>query len=215
MKALEKDRNRRYSTPGNFAEDIERYLQHEAIQARPPSKIYRLKKLSQRNRGAVVTAAVVALGALAERQSLCGKHCGPRMPRRPPRPRPWPRDRRRTKADCRHGGEDGQGQGRGARGGHQSRARICGRPDLRRRAARGASRRLGPQRHAAEGDRGGVAVRPEELPQPAADRGAIAADAGPVVLFPGGRGRQPSRKRRPALSSRGISAPITPTRSRA
>jgi eukaryotic-like serine/threonine-protein kinase len=65
MKALEKDRNRRYSTPGNFAEDIERYLQHEAIQARPPSKIYRLKKLAQRNRGAVVTAAVVALALLA------------------------------------------------------------------------------------------------------------------------------------------------------
>src|SRR5580700_10828347 len=63
MKALEKDRNRRYATPGNFAADIDRYLRHEAILARPPSNGYRLRKLVQRNRGAVLTAAVVA-GAL-------------------------------------------------------------------------------------------------------------------------------------------------------
>ena len=44
MKALEKDRNRRYATPGNFAEDIERYLRHEAILARPPSTGYRLQE---------------------------------------------------------------------------------------------------------------------------------------------------------------------------
>ncbi|HEV8071942.1 MAG TPA: serine/threonine-protein kinase [Planctomycetaceae bacterium] len=65
MKALEKDRNRRYSTPGNFAEDIERYLRDEAILARPPSRAYRLKKFAQRNRGAVLTAAVVASALLA------------------------------------------------------------------------------------------------------------------------------------------------------
>jgi serine/threonine protein kinase len=41
MKALEKDRNRRYSTPGNLAEDVERYLRREAILARPPSATYR------------------------------------------------------------------------------------------------------------------------------------------------------------------------------
>ncbi|HET6328755.1 MAG TPA: tetratricopeptide repeat protein, partial [Planctomycetaceae bacterium] len=63
MKALEKDRNRRYATPGNFAEDIDRYLRHEAILARPPSTRYRLQKLVRRNRGAVLTAAVV-VGAL-------------------------------------------------------------------------------------------------------------------------------------------------------
>jgi serine/threonine protein kinase/tetratricopeptide (TPR) repeat protein len=65
MKALEKDRDRRYGTPGNFAEDIERYLRHEAILARPPSNAYRLKKLAQRNRAAVLTAAVVAVALLA------------------------------------------------------------------------------------------------------------------------------------------------------
>jgi eukaryotic-like serine/threonine-protein kinase len=63
MKALEKDRNRRYDTPGSFAEDIDRYLRREAIQARPPSKIYRVRKFAQRNRGSVATGIgiVVAL----------------------------------------------------------------------------------------------------------------------------------------------------------
>jgi eukaryotic-like serine/threonine-protein kinase len=63
MKSLEKDRNRRYATPGDFAEDIDRYLRHEAILARPPSTGCRLQKLVRRNRGAVLTAAVV-VGAL-------------------------------------------------------------------------------------------------------------------------------------------------------
>jgi serine/threonine protein kinase len=44
MKALDKDRNRRYNTPGSFAEDIERYMRHDAIEARPPSALYRLQK---------------------------------------------------------------------------------------------------------------------------------------------------------------------------
>jgi serine/threonine protein kinase len=65
MKALEKDRNRRYSTPGNFAEDVERYLRREAILARPPSAVYKLRKFAQRNRAAVLTAAAVAAALLA------------------------------------------------------------------------------------------------------------------------------------------------------
>src|SRR5262249_11107684 len=60
MKALEKDRNRRYASPGNFAADVERYLRHDAIEARPPSPAYKLRKLFQRNKAAVVTTAVVA-----------------------------------------------------------------------------------------------------------------------------------------------------------
>jgi serine/threonine protein kinase/tetratricopeptide (TPR) repeat protein len=64
MKSLEKDRNRRYTTPGSFAEDIERYLRHEAISARPPSQPYRLKKFVQRNRATVLTAAVVAVALI-------------------------------------------------------------------------------------------------------------------------------------------------------
>ncbi|HEV3298187.1 MAG TPA: serine/threonine-protein kinase [Planctomycetaceae bacterium] len=65
MKSLEKDRNRRYDTPGNFADDIDRYLRHEPIVARPPSAIYKLKKFVQRNRGAVLTVALVAVALLA------------------------------------------------------------------------------------------------------------------------------------------------------
>jgi len=61
MKALEKDRNRRYATPGSFAEDVERYLCNEPILARPPSRVYRLKKLVQRNRGTVLTGTAVGL----------------------------------------------------------------------------------------------------------------------------------------------------------
>jgi tetratricopeptide (TPR) repeat protein len=65
MKAVDKDRNRRYDTPGGFAEDIERYLRREAILARPPSAAYKLKKFAQRNRAAVLTAAVVIAALLA------------------------------------------------------------------------------------------------------------------------------------------------------
>jgi tetratricopeptide (TPR) repeat protein len=64
MKALDKDRNRRYDTPGHFAEDVERYLRREEIMARPPSTLYRLKKFAQRHRVAVVTGPVVAAALL-------------------------------------------------------------------------------------------------------------------------------------------------------
>jgi serine/threonine protein kinase len=63
MKALEKDRNRRYTTPGHFAEDIERYLRREAIHARPPALAYKVKKFTQRHRAAVWAGAAI-LGAL-------------------------------------------------------------------------------------------------------------------------------------------------------
>jgi eukaryotic-like serine/threonine-protein kinase len=61
MKALEKDRNRRYASPGSFAEDVERYLRREAILARPPSAVYRLTRFAQRHH--VVVAAVAAVTA--------------------------------------------------------------------------------------------------------------------------------------------------------
>jgi serine/threonine protein kinase/tetratricopeptide (TPR) repeat protein len=65
VKALDKNRNRRYPTPDSFADDIERYLRDEAIVARPPSTAYRLKKLVQRNRAAVFTVFAVAVALLA------------------------------------------------------------------------------------------------------------------------------------------------------
>ena len=52
MKALEKDRNRRYETANGLAHDVERYLDDEPVQACPPSARYRLRKFVRRNKRA-------------------------------------------------------------------------------------------------------------------------------------------------------------------
>jgi hypothetical protein len=57
MKALEKDRSRRYDTANAFAADVLRYLAGEPIQAAPPSSGYRLRKFAQRNRTALAIAS--------------------------------------------------------------------------------------------------------------------------------------------------------------
>ncbi len=59
MKALEKDRNRRYETANAFAKDVQRYLDGEPVEASPQSFRYRLKKFSIRNRGWLTTAALL------------------------------------------------------------------------------------------------------------------------------------------------------------
>src|SRR5262245_6441459 len=59
MKALEKDRNRRYETANGFAMDVQRYLADEAVQACPPSASYRLRKFVRRNKAALATTALV------------------------------------------------------------------------------------------------------------------------------------------------------------
>jgi tRNA A-37 threonylcarbamoyl transferase component Bud32 len=64
MRALEKDRNRRYSTANAFARDVQRYLADEPVEACPPSTVYRMKKLLRRYKGPVVAAAVVLLTLL-------------------------------------------------------------------------------------------------------------------------------------------------------
>jgi serine/threonine protein kinase len=64
MKALEKDRNRRYETANGLAKDIERYLGAEAIQARPPTSGYRLRRFVRRNRVIVVPAIFVAIALI-------------------------------------------------------------------------------------------------------------------------------------------------------
>jgi serine/threonine protein kinase len=61
MKALEKDRNRRYETANGYAMDVQRYLADEPVQAGPPSARYRFRKFAQRNRGALLTVAAVSL----------------------------------------------------------------------------------------------------------------------------------------------------------
>ena len=65
MKALEKDRTRRYETANGFAADVQRYLSGEAVQAHPPSASYRLRKFVRRNRPQVIAAALVLTALLA------------------------------------------------------------------------------------------------------------------------------------------------------
>src|SRR5947209_977012 len=64
MRALEKDRNRRYSTASAFAQDVQRYMADEPVEACPPSTAYRMKKLLRRYKGPVSAAAVVLLTLL-------------------------------------------------------------------------------------------------------------------------------------------------------
>jgi serine/threonine protein kinase len=71
MKALEKDRARRYQTANGLAEDIQRYLKNEPISARPPSRVYQFKKLVLRHKlgfaafGVVLATLVAALASTA------------------------------------------------------------------------------------------------------------------------------------------------------
>jgi serine/threonine protein kinase/predicted Zn-dependent protease len=60
MKALEKDRNRRYETANGFATDLQRYLADEPVLACPPSASYRFRKFARRHKAVLVTAAVVS-----------------------------------------------------------------------------------------------------------------------------------------------------------
>ncbi|HMQ15371.1 MAG TPA: serine/threonine-protein kinase [Phycisphaerae bacterium] len=59
LKALEKDRRRRYSSAAAMAEDIERYLRNEPILARPASAIYQLRKLARRHTALVASTAAI------------------------------------------------------------------------------------------------------------------------------------------------------------
>ena len=61
MKALEKDRTRRYESVKDLSQDIGRHLADEPVEARPPSKLYRAQKFVRRNRTALVIAACAVL----------------------------------------------------------------------------------------------------------------------------------------------------------
>jgi eukaryotic-like serine/threonine-protein kinase len=81
MKCLEKDRTRRYATANGLAADVKRYLTNEPIVARPPSTLYRVKKLVRRNKVAFAAAASVAaalvLGVVASAwQAVCATRAG-------------------------------------------------------------------------------------------------------------------------------------------
>ena len=59
LTALEKDRDRRYQSAQALAEDIDRFLRGDPINARPPSVLYQLKVLARKNRAAAVAAASI------------------------------------------------------------------------------------------------------------------------------------------------------------
>jgi serine/threonine protein kinase len=59
MKALDKDRTRRYETANALARDVQRYLDDEVVEARPPSAGYRLKKFARKHRGQVLAGLLV------------------------------------------------------------------------------------------------------------------------------------------------------------
>jgi serine/threonine protein kinase len=61
MKALEKDRTRRYGSPSELAADIDRYLHDQPVIARPPSSLYKAKKFARRHRVGVGVASTMAI----------------------------------------------------------------------------------------------------------------------------------------------------------
>jgi formylglycine-generating enzyme required for sulfatase activity len=64
MKALEKDRTRRYATPSELAADVRRHLANEPVLAVRPGILYRAGKFVRRNRMAVVAAALITVSAI-------------------------------------------------------------------------------------------------------------------------------------------------------
>jgi len=70
MKALAKDRSRRYETANGFAMDVQRYLADEPVLACPPSAVYRLRKFARRNKAVLVMASVIGVALLSAVGSL-------------------------------------------------------------------------------------------------------------------------------------------------
>jgi non-specific serine/threonine protein kinase/serine/threonine-protein kinase len=59
MKAIDRDRTRRYGTAAALADDLRRYLAHEPVTARPPTLAYQARKFARRNRVLVAATAIV------------------------------------------------------------------------------------------------------------------------------------------------------------
>ncbi len=64
MKALEKERDRRYETAGALASDLRHYLNDEPVAAVAPSRIYRASKFVRRNKGPMIASAAVLAGLI-------------------------------------------------------------------------------------------------------------------------------------------------------
>ena len=61
IRALEKDRARRYQTANGLAMDVQRFLDNEPVVARPPSRVYRLQKLVRRNKATFTAGVIIAM----------------------------------------------------------------------------------------------------------------------------------------------------------
>ena len=118
MKALEKDRERRYASANDFAADIDRYLNNESVVAAAPTSFYLVSKFLRRNRAAVSVAAMIfalmavatTVGAIlaqwameAQGESRVSSPRLNRVSRITPLSRPWHLHRRRliTRFRCR------------------------------------------------------------------------------------------------------------------
>ncbi len=84
MKAIEKERGRRYDTANGLARDIERFLNLEAVEACPPSTSYRLRRLARKYRAALSTVAAFALLLVLGAGLSVWQALRPRMPSRLP-----------------------------------------------------------------------------------------------------------------------------------
>ena len=102
MRALEKDRVRRYDTANALARDIQRYLAGDPVEAGPPSATYRLRKFARKYRPWLLRGRGICGPAGRWRQrSAAGRRFGRRGPSAWPRrsgtvrsmPRRWPRNR--------------------------------------------------------------------------------------------------------------------------
>ena len=80
MKALEKERARRYESAASLAQDIEHYLHDQPVLAGPPSAAYRFRKFARRNKRILATIGLIALAMIVGRRQACIKRCGPRVP---------------------------------------------------------------------------------------------------------------------------------------
>jgi eukaryotic-like serine/threonine-protein kinase len=64
MRAMDKERGRRYASPDALAGDVRRYLRDEAVQACPPSTWYRFRKFARRRKAALAVASALSVGAM-------------------------------------------------------------------------------------------------------------------------------------------------------
>ncbi len=78
MKALEKDRTRRYATANGLALDVQRYLANETVSARPPSRLYKFQKAVQRNKFLFMSVSGVALLLVVSLVLVCASLAGER-----------------------------------------------------------------------------------------------------------------------------------------